>query len=190
VVRTEVQRQQQQGRAVRLMFQDEARFGRLQDPRRAWAPPGVRPLVPTEIVREYGYAYAAVSPHDGVLDSLVLPDVNAERMSLFLAEVARRHADEFILMVLDGVGWHTAHALHVPERMRLYPLPARSPELNPVEHVWDELREKRLCNRFFDCQEAVDRQVARGLTALERNPAQVASLAGFAWITAIPLTAP
>ena len=93
-------------------------------------------------------------------------------------------------MVLDGAGWHTAHALPVPERMRLYPLPARSPELNPVEHVWDEWREKWLCNRFFDCQEAVDRQVARGLTALERNPAQVASLAGFAWITAIPLTAP
>jgi transposase len=190
VVRTEVQRQKQQGRAVRLMFQDEARFGRMQDPRRAWAPPGVRPLVPTEIVREYGYAYAAVSPHDGVLDSLVLPDVNAERMSLFLAEVARRHEDEFILMVLDGAGWHTAHELIVPEHMRLYPLPARSPELNPVEHVWDEWREKWLCNRFFDCQEAVDAQVARGLTELEGDPVRVASLAGFAWITTISLTPP
>ena len=172
------------------MFQDEARFGCRQDPRRAWAPPGVRPLVPTEIVREYGYAYAAVSPHDGVLDSLVLPDVNAERMSLFLAEVARRPRDEFIFMVLDGAGWHTAHALSVPERRRLYPLPARSPELNPVEHVWDEWREKWLCNRFFDCQEAVDAQVTRGLAALERNPKRVASLAGCAWIATIPLTGP
>jgi DDE superfamily endonuclease len=189
VLRTEVQRQKQQGRAVRLMFQDEARLGRMQDPRRAWAPPGVRPLVPTEIVREYGYAYAALSPHDGVLDSLVLPDVNAERMSLFLAEVARRHADEFILMVLDGAGWHTAHELSVPEHRRLYPLAARSPELNPVEHVWDEWREKWLCHRFFDCQEAVEAQVARGLTALQGNPAQVASLAGFAWITTSSLKA-
>jgi transposase len=43
--------------------------------------------------------------------------------------------------------------------MRLYPLPARSPELNPTEHVWDELREKWLANRMFDCQEAVDCQL-------------------------------
>lgn len=93
--------------------------------------------------------------------------------------------------MLDGAGWHTARELSVPERMRLYPLPARSPELNPVEHVWDEWREKWLCNRFFDCQEAVDAQVARDLVALERDPdpARVASLAGFGWITAILLTA-
>ena len=77
----------------------------------------------------------------------------------------------------------------MPERRRLYPLPARRPELNPVEHVWDEWREKWLCNRFFDGQEAVDAQVTRGLAALERNPERVASLAGFAWIAAIPLTA-
>ena len=169
------------------MFQDEARFGRMQNPQRAWAPPGVRPLVSTEIVREYSYAYAAVSPHDGVLDSLVLPDVNAERMSLFLAEVAERHRDEFVLMVLDRAGWHIAGDLMVPERMRLYPLPARSPELNPAEDIWDELREKWLSNRLFDCQEAMDRQVATGLATLERDPKRVASLAGFAWIKEISL---
>jgi hypothetical protein len=115
-----------------------------------------------------------------VLDSLVLPNVNAERMGLFLAEVARHPADEFLLLVLDGAGWPTAREWSVPERMRLDPVPARSPELNPVEPVWDEWREKWLCNRFFAGQEAVDAQVARGLAALERNPAQVASWAGFA----------
>jgi DDE superfamily endonuclease len=144
------------------MFQDEARLGRRQDARRAWAPPGVRPLVPTEIVRQYGSADAAVSPQDGVLDSLVLPDVKAERMSLFLAEIACRHRDEFILMVRDGAGWHTAHALSVPEHRRLSPLPARSPEWNPVEQVWDEWREKWLCPRFFDGQQAVAAPVTRG----------------------------
>jgi hypothetical protein len=82
-------------------------------------------------------------------------------MSLFLAEGARRHADEFLLMGLDGAGWHTAHEWIVPERMRLYPLPARSPELNPAEHVWDEWREKWLCHRFFEGQETVEAQVAR-----------------------------
>src|SRR3982751_5546023 len=91
-----------EGRPVRLMFEDEARFGRSSEPRQCWAPKSVRPAVPAQIVREYEYAYAAVSPHDGVLDTLVLPAVNTEAMSLFLAEVSARHAAEFIVMVLDG----------------------------------------------------------------------------------------
>lgn len=172
------------------MFGDEARFGRMVEPRRAWAPPGVRPLVATQIVRKYGYAYAAVSPHDGALVSLVLPEVNAALMSRFLREMARRHAEEFVLLVLDGAGWPIAGDLVVPANLRLHWLPPRSPELNPAEHVGEELREKWLGNRLFDCQEAVDRQVARGRRALERDPAQVASFAGFAWLQRIPLTPP
>jgi transposase len=187
VVSAEAAKQAVAGRSLRLMFEDEARFGRLSDPRRAWAPPGVRPRVAARIGREYGYAYAAVSPHDGVLDSLVLPEVNADTLSLFLAEVARRHPHEFIVMVLDGAGWHRAGDLVIPERMRLYPLPARSPELNPTEQVWDELREKWLANRMFDCQEAVDCQVQKGLAALEQDRSRVASLAGFTWTKRISL---
>jgi transposase len=171
------------------MFQDEARFGRMREPRRAWVPPDVRPLVGNRIEREYSYAYAAVSPHDGALVSLVLPEVNAELMSLFLAEVARRYAHTFIVLVLDGAGWHRAGDLVVPERMRLYPLPARSPELNPAEHLWEEIREKWLRNRLFVHQEAVEHQVEKGLAALEGDPRYVASLAGFHWIRKIPLTA-
>ena len=56
---------------------------------------------------EYTYAYAAVSPVDGVMDSLILPEVNTAAFELFLEEVATRHADEFVLMFMDGAGWHT-----------------------------------------------------------------------------------
>lgn len=66
------------------------------------------------MLRQYLYAFRAVSPHDGVIDSLVLPWVSAETMSLFLAEVGRRHADEFIVMVMDQAGWHIAGDLAVP----------------------------------------------------------------------------
>jgi transposase len=104
-------------------------------------------------------------------------------MSLFLAEVARRHARDFLLLVLDGAGWHRAGDLVIPERMRLYPLPARRPELNPTEQVWDELREKWLSNRMVDCQEPVECQVQKGWAALEQDRSRVASLAGFPWIT-------
>lgn len=91
---------------LRLMLQDEGRFGRISTPQRCWAPRGVRPSVPSQIVREYTYAYAALSPHDGTLDSLILPRVSEQAMSIFLREVSNRHPDEFILMVMDGAGWH------------------------------------------------------------------------------------
>ena len=90
-------------------------------------------------------------------------------------------------MVLEGAGWHKAGELIVPAQRRLEWLPARSPELNPVEHVWEELREKWLGNRLFEEQAAVDRQVAAGLASLEKDPQRVASLAGFQWVQRILL---
>ena len=171
------------------MFQDEARFGRITDPRRCWAPAGVRPEVSAQVVREYEYAFAAVCPHDGRLDTLVLPSVNTEAMSVFLAEVSQRHAHEFVLMVLDGAGWHRAQRLQVPTNIKLLPLPAWSPQLNPVEHLWDEVREKWFANRVFDSLTAVEEQLVTALTTLEGDPPRVASLTGFDWIRSIPLKA-
>ena len=141
------------------------------------------------IEREYSYAYAAVSPHDGALVSLVLPAVNAELMSLFLAAVAPRYVRPLVLVVLDGAGWHRAKDLIIPANMRLAALPAYSPELNPAEHLWQEIREKWLGNQLFFHQQAVERQVEKSLAALEGDPQRVASLAGFHWIQKIPLTA-
>ena len=74
------------------MFQDEGRFGLLGTPRRCWAPHSIRPVVGARLERKYLYAFSAVSPHDGVLDSLVLPWVSAQTMSLFLAEKEQQAA--------------------------------------------------------------------------------------------------
>ena len=178
-----------QGLPVRVMFQDEARFGRISNPRRCWAPPGVRPEVSAQVVREYEYAFAAVSPHDGTLDTLVLPSVHAEAMSVFLAEVSQRHPGEFMLMVLDGAGWHKAKRLQVPANMRLVFLPPWSPQLNPVEHLWDEIREKWFANRVFSSMNAVEEQLLTALKILEEDSLRVASLTGFEWIRTIPLNA-
>jgi transposase-like protein len=171
------------------MFEDQARFGRIRDPRRCWAPPGVRPEVSIQLIREYEYAFAAVSPQDGTLDTLVLPTVNTEAMGVFLAEVSRRHAEEFIVMVLDGAGWHKARRLLVPANMRLLFLPPWSPQLNPVEHVWDEVREKWFGNRVFASLNAVEEQLITALRTLEEDATRVASLTGFDWIKTIPLNA-
>jgi transposase len=176
-------------RPIRLMFQDEARFGRINDPRRCWAPKGCRPEVGMQIVREYTYAFGAASPHDGVLDTLVLPVVTAETMSIFLAEVARRHPEEFILMFLDGAGWHRANNLVIPENMKLETLPPYSPQLNPMEHIWDEVREKWFTNEVFESLDGVEDRLVEALAALENDQELVASTTGFDWIINCPITA-
>jgi len=63
-------------------------------------------------------------------------------MPIFLAGVAWCHPEEFILMVLDGAGWHSANRWIILENVRLEALPPYSPQLNPMEHIWDEIREK------------------------------------------------
>jgi transposase len=171
---------------VRLMFQDEARFGRISDPRRCWAPAGVRPEVSAQVVREFEYAFAAISPHDGTLDSLVLPAVHAEAMSTFLTEVSQRHPQELIVRVLDGAGWHKAKRLQLPANLRLVFLPPWSPQLNPVEHLWNEVREKWFGNRVFDSMNAVEEQLITALKTLEEDSPRVASLTGFDWIKNTP----
>ncbi len=172
-----------------MMFQDEGRFGRISNPRRCWAPRGMRPNVPSQIVREYTYAYVAVSPHDGAMDSLIMPAVSEKAMSIFLREVSDRHPDEFILMIMDGAGWHKAKALSVPYNVALIFLPPYSPELNPVEHIWDSIRENDFRNEVFNSIEAVEDQLMRSLATLEKDPTSVASMTGFHWIVDINLNA-
>jgi len=149
----------------------------------------MHPEVPAQIVREYTYAYVAVSPHDGVMDSLILPLVSEEAMSIFLREVSERHPDEFILMIMDGAGWHKAKTLEVPENMELFFLPPYSPQLNPVEHVWESIRENGFRNEVFHSLEGVENQLVRSLVTLEQDPESVASMTGFPWITSINLNA-
>jgi len=164
------------------MFQDEARFGRINHPVRCWAPKGIRPHVAAQMIYEYTYVYAAVSPLDGVLDSLILPVTNADGMSVFLKEVSERHPNEFIVMFADGAGWHRATALRIPANICLVNLPPYSPELNPAEHLWEEIREKWFANVVFQDMLGVENQLVSALVTLENDSNRVQKLTGFDWI--------
>lgn len=164
------------------MFQDEARFGRIADVRRCWCPKPLRPVCQAMVTQEYTYAYAAVSVLDGVLDTLILPRVNGACMQLFLDEVAVRHPHERIVMVLDGAGWHHSESLRLPDNLRLLPLPPYAPELNPVEHLWDELREKAFHNRVFDSIDALEDPLEASLRTLENDHDRVRSIVAWPWI--------
>jgi hypothetical protein len=99
------------------MFQDELRFGRINIPRSCWAPPGIRPVCGQQIVREYTYAYIGVSPKDGRLDSLILPNMYTPTMSVFLEEISQRYSDEYILMIMDGAPCHISQDLNIPDNI-------------------------------------------------------------------------
>ena len=166
-------------RPVLIMAQDEGCFGRISRAKRCWAPPGVRPHTPTQVVREYLYAYAAVAPVLGQMVSLILPDASTVMMNCFLEEVSCVFSTYFIVMQVDGAGWHRANDLVVPENIRLISQPAYSPELNPVEHIWDELREKHFHNRCFPSLECVTQALCQGLTALADDAERLRSLTNF-----------
>ena len=102
------------------------------------------------------------------MDSLVLPMVNAETMSIFFEEVARHHKYEFILMVMDKAGWHRTKGLIVPKNMRLFFLTPYSLELNPVEHIWKEIRQKWFSNKYFKNMDGVEDLLVESLYALKR----------------------
>lgn len=134
------------------------------------------------VTQEYTYAYAAVSVTDGVLDSLILPHVNTDCMQLFLDEVAQRHHKERIVMITDGAGWHNAASLAIPKNMRLMKLPPYSPELNPVEHLWDDLREKSFHNRVFKSIDALEDHLCKSLHEMEIDHKRVKSIVAWPWI--------
>jgi DDE superfamily endonuclease len=164
---------------VLILVQDEGCFGRISRAKRCWAPPGVRPHAPAQVVREYVYVYTAVAPAQGEMVSLILPQASTAMMNLFLEQVSQTFSKYFLVMQVDGASWHHAHELVIPENMRLIEQPPYSPEVNPVEHVWDELREKHFHNRVFPSLEALIEVLCQGLNDLADDPKRLRSLTSF-----------
>ncbi len=171
------------------MFQDEARFGRMVRPRRCWAPAPLRPVINNGYERQFVYVYGAVSPLQGQLDWRLCREMNTVRMGEFLTQVSQAHPDDLIVMVLDGASSHKAKELAIPENIRLLALPPYAPELNPQEHVWDELREKEFPNRVFNALDGVVRQLERGLPRLAADSEGLRRLTAWPWIIRLNLNA-
>ena len=161
------------------MFQDEARCGRIADPSRCWAPPTCRPDVPAQIVREYTYLYGALSPKDGKADFLILPAMDGACMSAFLKELSQRYPDTYLAIFWDGAPCHQPGAITIPDNIWLEKLPPRSPDLNPQENIWDDMRESFFNNTLFNSMEAVETQLITAARFYEANPKHVQSIAGW-----------
>jgi transposase len=171
-------------RPVLFLVQDEARFGRITQPTRCWAPERIRPCVPHQIVREAVYAFAAVVPQTGQMASTILPTANTEMMNIFLKQVSQEFAQYFLILQVDQAGWHRSQQLQIPENIRLIFQPPYSPQVNPVEHIWEELREKHFANRIFSSLDDLQEHLCSALIDLSSHPDFVCSMTYFPHIRA------
>ena len=138
------------GTPVEVWFQDEMRVGQKNKLTRRWARRGTRPSAPKDQRTASAYIFGAICPARGEGAGLVLPRCTTEGMSLHLTEIARVVAPgAHAVVLLDQAGWHQSKRLEVPANITLMPLPAKAPELNPAENVWEYMRENWLSNRIF-----------------------------------------
>ncbi|PWC39891.1 transposase [Azospirillum sp. TSO35-2] len=138
------------GKPIEIWWQDEARIGQKNKITRRWARRGSRPAAPHDQRTRSAYLFGAICPAQGKGAALVLPRCTSEAMALHLEEIARAVAPgAHAVVLLDQAGWHTSAKLPIPANITLLPLPPKSPELNPVENIWQYMRDNWISNRVF-----------------------------------------
>ena len=137
------------------MFQDEAIFGRIGKLYKCWAWNGYRPTVLQQKVRKYQYLFGAVEPLTGESCFRIYSHCDTVIMNHYLQEMSKEFADDYILLVCDNAGWHNSKGLIIPDNIELIFIPPYTPEMNPIEQIWDEIREKSFANIYFSSLEQV-----------------------------------
>lgn len=128
---------------VDVWFQDEARFGQQNTTTRLWAKTGSRPRAVRQQQFEYAYLFGAVCPTTGETEALIAPWVNKEVMRQHLKQISQRtRPGRFALVLMDGASWHTEDTSSEFDNLAILKIPPYSPELNPIEQVWQWLRQK------------------------------------------------
>ena len=144
------------GTPTAIWFQDEARTGQNNKIPRRWARRGTRPSAPRNQRTKSAYIFGAICPEHGKGAGLVPPFCNTETMSLHLAEISLSVAPgAHAVVLMDEAGWHTTGKLDVPANISIIALPAKCPELNPVENIWQFMRDNWLSNRVFTSHENI-----------------------------------
>ena len=148
---------------VRLMYQDEAGFGRISKMSSCWAPQGIRPSIPSHYMREYRYCYGAVDAQTGDSFFLIAGGCNTEWTKEVLRQVSQAYPDDYILLVMDNAIWHKSSTLDI----ELTFIPPYTPEMNPIEQVWKEIRKRGFKNKAFrtleDVIQALEKEVIKSI---------------------------
>lgn len=165
------------------MFQDEAGFGRINRPKYCWCKNGIRPTVPCHHIREYRYAYGAVEPLTGENCFLIMPYCNTDCMNVFLKHLSETYPNDRIVLVCDGAAWHKSKTLEVPSNIHLLFIPPYTPEMNPIEQIWKEIRKRGFKNEIFKTLEKVVDRLCDVICSISAET--IKSITGRDWILSI-----
>jgi len=161
---------------------DEMRLGQKNGIVRQWARRGSRPRQPADQRSESASLFGAICPARGMGAALALPFANTDAMQLHLDEIARTVArGAHAVLLLDRAGWHTTTALRVPKTITMILLPSRAPELNPVENIWQYLRQNWLSPRVFDTYEEIIDAACDAWRKLIAQPGSITSIGMREW---------
>jgi hypothetical protein len=165
------------GKPIEVWFADEARVGQQGTLTRVWAKRGSRPRALRDRRYQWAYLFGAVCPERRTGAAIIMPEVNIEAMNEHLAAISRRvSVGAIAVLVLDRAGWHSSPRLKRPDNIVLLPLSAYSPELNPVENIWEFLRANYLGHRVWDSYEAIVDACQSAWNKLMQMPERIASI--------------
>jgi hypothetical protein len=163
------------------------RLGQKNPRTRRWARRGTRPRALADLRTKSAYLFGAICPERGTGAAVVMPRADTQAMQHHLDEIASNLAPKaHAIVVLDQAGWHTTgwHTtgkLRVPANLSLLPLPPKSPELNPVENVWQFIRQNKLSNRIFDSYATILIAACQAGNSLAADPKRITSIGTRQW---------
>ncbi len=170
------------GVEIELWWQDEARIGQKNKLTRRWARRGTRPRVPRDQRTEWAYIFGAICPAKGKGAGLVMPWCDTDAMAAHLIEIsAAVDPGAHAVLIVDQAGWHLTPKLAIPDNITVLALPPRSPELNPVENVWQFMRDNWLSNRIFKSYEDIVALCCQAWNNLIDQPWKIMSLGMRKW---------
>jgi hypothetical protein len=168
---------------IEIWFQDEARVGQKGGHAYIWAPIGSRPPMVRDNRHDSAHLFGAICPARGIGAAIIMPTANTEAMNEHLKEISTQvllgaHA----VLLCDGAGWHQQGGrLVVPDNITLLPFPPYSPELNPMENVWEYLRANKLCNLVWDSYEMIVAACKKAWCFLVDDPDRIRSIGTREW---------
>lgn len=168
---------------VEIWFQDEARLGQRGTVTRVWAIKGTRPRAIRQQQFEYAYIFGAVCPARDLAVGLVLPLVNSEAMKVHLQHISAQVKEgKHAVIILDRAALHTTKKIKNFKNITLLPLPAASPELNPVEQLWQQLRDRELSNRCYEDYEDIVKSCCEAWNNYVDIPGAIQKLCTRQWV--------
>jgi putative transposase len=161
---------------VKIWVADESRFGLHTQSRRCWTLRGQRVVIAQQQRYEWEYVYGALEVVQGGAEFCFLPSVSLALSGRFLEQIAASDPQAEHVVIWDQAGFHPRPgAAGLPARIHLLPLPPYSPELNPVEGLWDQVQDCT-CNRRHADLDELETTLTEALRPFWETPSKVLSL--------------